>query len=219
MGFFSGPKTKIKWTSYLQKLPQGYQDQATRIGGEALNNLDYASREGTTPEAAALFNASRADTVRRFGPALTNAGSALVGVGPGTSGANMDTSSLAQALMGGLSKLNTMRAADLNNRKLAAGAQGVQTTLRMAGETTPIITNKGPGLGYRMIPAMAGLVGGAFGGSIGGMAASKAAGDILDATNNNITPSIGSTGSQSGLGVGSSYYGYSDYGLDGLYFG
>jgi hypothetical protein len=155
MGLFDPPKTKIKWKSYVGKLPEQYQGAATDIGYNALDNFEQAANGGELPETAALYNGARAGTVRDFNAAVQHSNANLHRVGASSStGAMQSFNHLAGALLGNLATQDAQREAALYNRQMQAGQQGINTTLAMANEATPIVTQKKPGIGYSLVSSM-----------------------------------------------------------------
>jgi hypothetical protein len=210
MGLFSPSKTKIKWQNYLAKLPGPYQDTATDIGHNALDNFEEAANGGERPETAALFNGARSSTVRDFNSAVQQRQAKLRRVGAGSSTAAMQSfNHLAGALLGSLATQDANREAALYGRQLQAGQQGVNTTLAMANEATPIIKQTKPGIGYSLVSsALKGMdfggMGSMFGGMMGGGSGSGGA--------------VGGIGAGNALdagGVGASFGGAS-YGTGGM---
>jgi hypothetical protein len=190
MGLFSPPKTKINWQNYLAKLPEQYQGTATDIGSNALDNFEEAANGGERPETAALFNGARSSTVRDFNSAVQQRQAQLRRVGAGSSTAAVQSfNHLAGALLGSLATQDANREAALYGRQLQAGQQGVNTTLAMANEATPIVKQTKPGIGYTLVSSalngmdfgkMGSMIPGLFGPSnapVGGVGA----GNALDA--------------------------------------
>jgi hypothetical protein len=178
MGLFSGllggTKTKVstKQVTFDKKLPKDLQAPARGLAKSSLGLFQERTDAGESQEAASLFGASRARTLKDFQAASRQLSSGLHRAGAGGStAARAGGVDLANALLGNLALMDTARADQLEQRRTGAAQAGIGgiTQLAGAGTTIPIKEEGSPGLLGGLAGGLLSPIASGLGGSIAGV--------------------------------------------------